>query len=118
MTTASTGNASFPSWTFDKHCNFMECNEVGSISISISDDASAVEDADLIVLGIQGPKKEKDETNGNNDIPATVLEGKTKELDEQFGGALTDLLNQHYKEFKHGGKASGTTPTLTIVANG
>ena len=76
--------------------------------------------ADLIVLGIQGPEKENDETNDNDDasIPAPVLVGKTKELDDKFGGGLTDLLNQHYKEFKHGGKANGTTPMLTIVANG
>lgn len=115
--------APFKTWTFDKSCDSMECNEVGSISISISDDASAVEDADLIVLGIQGPEKEEEKEgdekkDDDEDVPEPVLVGKAKELDEQFGGALTDLLSQNYKEFKHGAKASSTTPTLTIVANG
>ena len=113
--------APFKTWTFDKSCDSMECNEVGSISISISDDASAVEYADLIVLGIQGPEKEKEgdeKKDDDEDVPEPMLLGKAKELDEQFGGALTDLLSQNYNEFKHGAKASSTTPTLTIVANG
>mmetsp|Transcript_28650 Transcript_28650/g.43811 ORF Transcript_28650/g.43811 Transcript_28650/m.43811 type:complete len:628 (+) Transcript_28650:64-1947(+) len=112
--------APFKTWTFDKSCDSMECNEVGSISISISYDASAVE-SDLIVLGIQGPEKEKEgdeKKDDDEDVPEPMLLGKAKELDEQFGGALTDLLSQNYKEFKHGAKASSTTPTLTIVANG
>ncbi len=96
---------------------------VASISMSITDDVSSVDDSDLIVLGIHGPKKDDDDEeeetkDKDEEVPEPVLVGKAKDLDEEFGGALTNLMIENYKEFQHGAKANGATPLLTIVSSG
>ena len=54
----------------------------------------------------------------DEEVPEPVLVGKAKELDETMDGALTDLMMENFKEFKHGAKAGGTTPVVRIVSPG
>lgn len=122
---ASTTNEPFKTWTFDKSCDTMEFNDVAAASISVSTDASSVDDSDLIILGVYGPKKddtddedEDSKDDDDDDVPTPTLSGKAKELDESMDGALSDLLMEHFKDFKHGAKAGGTTPVVRIVSPG
>jgi len=115
----------FTTWTFDEACETMEFNDVASASVSVTDDVSTIDDSDLIILGIYGPAKDSDEEeeegeNGSDDgdAPEPTLVGKAKELDEQVGGALSELMIENYKVFKHGAKAGGKTPTLRVVSSG
>lgn len=110
----------FVTWTFDENCKEMEFSSVSSASISVSSDTSSAEDADLILVGIYGPKKEESEEEKKEDetVPKPILSGMAKELDEKYDGALTDVLMENYKEFQHGSKAGGTTPTLRLVSYG
>lgn len=114
---------SFETWTFDKPCDTMEFNVVSSASISISDDLSTIDDSDLVIVGIYGPKKDVEEEDDEDEdekddkeVPEPTLVGKAKELDEQFGGALTDLMMENFKAFKHGAAAGSATPVLRIYS--
>lgn len=112
--------APFKTWTFDKPCDTMEFNELSSISISISDDISTVDSSDLVVFGIYGPKKNgdddeddvDDEKNKDKTIPKPTLVGHLKKIDENSNGALTDLMMENHKEFKHGASVGTTTPVF------
>ncbi len=115
----------FATWTFDKACDTMEFNRIATASLNAIGDVSKLDDSDLIILGIYGPAKEEsdddkeEEEQGDDvDIPEPILSGKAKELDEELGGAITEVLMENYKDFKHGTKAGGSTPTLRIVSSG
>lgn len=112
--------AAFKTWTFDKACDTMDFNEVSSTSISLTDDISSIDDSDLIIFGIYGPSKDDEdddeEKKVDEEIPEPVLVGKAKALDEQFEGALTDLMMENYKAFKHGAAAGTATPVLRIFS--
>ena len=111
----------FTTWTFDEHCKEMEFSSVSSASMSISTDVSLADDADLVIVGVYGPKKNDEEEATKEDdtvVPEPTLSGMAKELDEKYGGALTDVMVENYKEFQHGAKAGGVTPTLRLVSEG
>lgn len=107
----------FPSWTFDQACQTMEFNRISASSMTLTSDASVIDDSDLVVVGIYGPPK-KDDDDDDKKVPEPTLSGKAKQLDEELGGALTEAMMENYKAFKHGGAADATTPTLRIVSSG
>lgn len=116
----------FATWTFDKHCDTMEFNRISSSSLTASGDVSKIDDSDLIILGVYGPpkkesedeKEEEEKEDDDTEVPEPTLTGKVKELDEELGGAITEVMIENYKDFKHGGKAGGSTPTLRIASTG
>lgn len=114
--------APFKTWTFDKACDTMEMSEVSEATISITDDLKSIDDSDLVIIGVYGPKKDEDEDEKEEDskdeeeMPEPVLVGKAKELDDLLEGALTDLMEENYKEFKHGAAAGTATPVLRIYS--
>lgn len=111
--------APFKTWTFDDACDTMEFNDVSSASISITDDLASTDDSDLVMFGIYGPEEKEDEEGEKGDdeeTPAPVLIGKAKEIDDLFEGALTDLLMENYKDFKHGSALGKVTPVLRIFS--
>jgi leucyl aminopeptidase len=77
---------------------------------------------DLVVVGVFAPKKEEkdnDDDKEEEDEEATVsLEGAAKELDEKLGGALSDIMLENAKNFKHGADAGSVTPTLRVYRDG
>jgi leucyl aminopeptidase len=113
---------SFTTWSFDKACKTMAWTELAPASLSFSTDTADWEEgADLVVVGVFAPKKdeEEDEDESKKDEEPTVeLTGGAKALDEKLGGALSDLMLENAKEFKHGATAGSTTPTLRIIAGG
>lgn len=119
---AEDGERPFKTWTFDDACDTMEFNRLISATMSVGGDLSTVDDSDLIVLGIYGPPKESDDDDNEEeksdkaDVPEPSLVGKVKELDEELGGALTEILMENYKAFQHGGKAGSTTPVVRLAS--
>ena len=112
----------FKTWTFDKACDTMEFNDVSSASITITDDLKTIDDSDLVIIGVYGPKKDEDdeddeeEKKDDEEIPKPTLTGKAKDLDDLLEGALTDLMEENYKAFKHGAAAGTATPVLRIFS--
>ncbi len=122
----------FNTWTFDKHCDSMSWSPPHDISLTAticggSDaapaSASSLDQADLIIVGVFAPAKadndegeeEDDEENGS----PIVFSGKSKELDEALGGALTELAAENIKAFQNGANAGKMTPVARIRdANG
>lgn len=95
-------------WTFDKPCLSMETNELHKAKLSVV--AKADLDADLVILGLFGPEESSSSSS------SSTLTGGVKDLDEQFGGALTDVIAENSKSFKDGSSVGSTTPTLRVVA--
>lgn len=123
LSMAENGERPFKTWTFDSACDTMEFNRLISASMTVGGDLSSVDESDFIVLGIYGPPKESnddeedDEENSDDDeVPQVTLAGKAKDLDEELGGALTEVLMENYKAFKHGGKAGSTTPVVRLAS--
>ena len=111
--------APFKTWTFDNACDEMEFNELSEATISITDDLSQLDDSDLVMFGIYGAEEKEDEENDKDDddaVPEPALVGEAKTIDEMFEGALTDLLMENYKAFKHGGSVGAVTPVLRIFS--
>jgi hypothetical protein len=114
--------APFKTWTFDKACDTMDFTELSSASIYITDDLATTDDSDLIMFGIYGPEKKEDEDDESEnkeegkEVSEPTLIGKAKEIDELFEGALTDLMMENYKEFKHGAALGKVTPVLRIFS--
>lgn len=113
---------SFTTWSFDEACKTMEWTELAPGSLSFSTDTTNWEEgADLVVVGVFAPKKdeEEDEDESKKDEEPTVeLTGGAKALDEKLEGALSDIMLENAKEFKHGATAGSTTPTLRIISGG
>ena len=117
----SMAEAPFTTWTFDEPCDTMEFNRITTASMDATGEMSVVDDSDLVVIGIYGPAKKEDEENEDekkDDVPEPELDGKAKDLDEELGGAITEIMMENYKAFKHGGSAGGTTPTLRLASSG
>ena len=107
----------FVTWTFDNACKEMGCNVIHSADISVTENATAIDESDLIIFGVFAAPNE-DKASDDTTVPDPVLSGKAKEYDETFGGALSDLMVENYKKFKHGAAAGTATPTLRIVTAG
>jgi len=114
--------APFKTWTFDKACDTMEFNDVSSASIAITDDLKTIDDSDLVIIGVYGPKKDENEDDdeevkkGDEEVAKPTLVGKAKDLDDLLEGALTDLMEENFKDFKHGASAGKATPVLRIFS--
>jgi hypothetical protein len=128
---------SFPTWSFDKPCGSMEWNDLVTATLSASTNTTSYQASDLVLIGVYPPPKkatttddektkgvdEEDEEEEEEGEEATIdkktpeiqLVGLAKQLDEQMGGALTELLVENHKSFKHGASAGSTTPTLRFV---
>jgi leucyl aminopeptidase len=123
MAEDSSDKQPFTTWTFDEHCKEMEFSSVSSASMAVSTDTGSVDDTDLVIIGVYGLKKKEEEEDEEKDdeeanVPEPILSGLAKELDEKYSGALTDIMMEQYKEFQHGAKAGGVTPTLRLVSEG
>ncbi len=120
LSMSSSDNAPFKTWTFDKHCDSMDFTEISSASISITDDLATTDDSDLVMIGVYGPEKKEDEEEeekgDDEEVPAPELVGKAKDIDGLLEGALTDLMMENYKEFKHGAALGKVTPVLRIFS--
>ena len=99
----------------------MEWNQLVETSLSVGTaDKAAVEDADLVMIGVYAPAKEDDdeEEDKEEEEPTVTLSGIAKEIDESLGGALTELMLDNAKAFKHGAAAGTTTPTARVISDG
>jgi hypothetical protein len=113
---------SFPTWSFDEPCRSMAWTELAPASLAsspYSDDWAS--DADIVFVGVFAPKKDEDADSSEEkkDEELTVeLSGAAKAMDEKLGGALSDFMKEHAKEFKNGAVAGTTTPSLRMLADG
>lgn len=99
----------------------MEWNEVVDTTLSVAAaDKSAVQDSDLIMVGVYAPAKDDDEDDDEEEKeeeePEVSLSGMAKEIDDSLGGALSELMKDNAKEFKHGAQAGSTTPTARVIS--
>jgi len=113
--------APFKTWSFDKACDTMEFNDVSSASIAITDDLKTIDNSDLVIIGVYGPKKDEEEDDDeakkeDEEVSQPTLVGKAKDLDDLLEGALTDLMEENFKDFKHGASAGKATPVLRIFS--
>mmetsp|Transcript_19087 Transcript_19087/g.28788 ORF Transcript_19087/g.28788 Transcript_19087/m.28788 type:complete len:628 (+) Transcript_19087:111-1994(+) len=113
----------FTTWTFDKHCETMEFNTVADVKLEFGESS---EDADLVVIGIYGPPKkdddddddeEKKDDDDDDTVPPVELTGMAKEFDDANNGWLTQILEDNYKDFKHGGAVGKLTPPLGVASS-
>ena len=74
------------------------------------------------MIGVYAPAKEDDDDEEEEDKeeeePTVSLSGIAKEIDDGLGGALTELMKDNAKAFKHGAEAGSTTPTARVIADG
>lgn len=113
------------SWTFDEPCDIMGMNSMPTTTLSFSDESKLEDDTDLIILGVFAPPesddKDDDSTSEKDEKDKTVepmLVGRVNELDEDFSGAITELMMDNYEAFKNGAKAGSLTPTLRSIIPG
>jgi leucyl aminopeptidase len=130
----SASNRPFVTWTFDTHCASMEWKTPPSVPLSAtsiaatssSSSVAVVQDADLIIVGVFAPptkdddnnNDEKDEDDKEEEIESIVFTGIAKQLDEELGGALSELANDNSKAFQNGSTAGSMTPALRIASTG
>lgn len=106
----------------------MEWNTSPSVALSASaaSSSSAVQDADLIIVGVFAPPAKDDDDDDSDEkedkeeeMEPIVFTGIAKRLDEELGGALTELAIENGKAFQNGGGAAGSmTPALRIATGG
>ena len=78
----------------------------------------------MIIVGVFAPAKDDDtkEEDENEEeetiVPPIVFSGKAKELDEELGGALSELAAENSKAFQNGSNAGKLTPVARIRDNG
>ena len=115
----------FPTWTYDKPCEIMEWTELASSTLTVTDSSDCLDEADLIIIGVTSPPSEKDGEDNEEESkekdetpPEPVLSGKVKELDDTLGGALTEIMTENYKAFKHGATVASLTPSARLVTPG
>eukprot|EP00559_Dactyliosolen_fragilissimus_P005112 CAMPEP_0184855614 /NCGR_PEP_ID=MMETSP0580-20130426/800_1 /TAXON_ID=1118495 /ORGANISM="Dactyliosolen fragilissimus" /LENGTH=532 /DNA_ID=CAMNT_0027350167 /DNA_START=144 /DNA_END=1742 /DNA_ORIENTATION=+ len=105
----------------------MECNKLSSATLSFSSEED-LEDADLIIFGIQAPPAPEEEEADNDDksdegvdkesVPEPLLSGVVQEIDDKVGGLIKDAMKENYKTFKNGAKAGEAMPTLRVLVPG
>lgn len=113
-------------WTFDESCDSMGINSMPTATISVADEPNLEEDTDLIIFGVFAPSERDNieddasisEKDGGAKAVEPVLVGKVKDLDEEFSGAIKDLMMDNYEAFKNGAKIGSVTPTLRFVTSG
>lgn len=104
----------------------MQWNQPPSVTLSASaaSSSSVVQNADLVIVGVFAPPvkddddtEEKDEDK-DEEVEPIVFTGFAKQLDEELGGALTELAIDNSKAFQNGGSAGSMTPALRIATAG
>lgn len=105
---------SFTTWTFDNACKDMEQNVLHKAEISVVADLATIDDSDLVIFGIFGSKSK---TNDKS-VPDPILSGTIKEWDDKYGAALSNLMTENYKSFKHGATVASASPILRIIPEG
>jgi len=119
---------SFPTWSFDKPCQSMEWTDMLTTKLTVAS-ADTFEAGDLVLVGVYAPAKNDDDESNDDDKkkeeeeeeeeePVIALSGMAAELDKRLGGALTEVMTDNHKAFKHGATAGSTTPTVRIVVDG
>ena len=101
---------SFPTWSYDKPCLSMEWSSVVEAELSVAEySKSAVDDSDLVLVGVMAPRKEEEdeEDEEGKDPEVAPLSGTALALDEQLGGALSEIMAENAKTFKNGAKMGG-----------
>ena len=114
-------NQSFETWSFDGPCTEMEWTELVSASLSVTADTNGWDDADLVIVGVFAPKQEDGDDDGDEkeeETSTVALSGGAKSLDEKLSGALSQIMLENAKEFKHGAEVGSSTATLRVVSNG
>jgi leucyl aminopeptidase len=98
----------------------MDWTPAPEVSLSVSSGEGAVDDADVVIIGVLAPKKdENDDDEEDKEIePIVFSDTSAKELDDALGGALTDLAAENSKAFMNGGSAGTMTPAMRIVSDG
>ena len=113
---------SFKTWSFDEPCTTMAWTEVSKATLTTADKVENWEEtADLVVVGVYAPKKDETEEADDkeeDEEPTVTLEGAAKSLDEKLGGALSNLMVENAKAFKHGADAGSMTPILRVFRDG
>ena len=116
---------SFPTWSYDKPCQTMEWTELVETTLSVAAaDKAAVEGSDLVMIGVYAPAKddeeddEEDDKEDDKEPPTIALTGMAADIDKDLGGALSELMADNDKDFKHGATAGSTTPTLRVIVDG
>lgn len=103
----------------------MQWNQSPSVTLSAStaSSSSAVQDADLVIVGVFAPPAKDDdndteekEEEDTEEVEPIVFTGFAKQLDEELGGALTELAIENSKAFQNGASAGSMTPALRIAA--
>ena len=115
-------NQSFETWSFDEPCTTMAWTELVPASLSVTADTNEWDEADLVIVGVFSPKNDdedgEDDEEKEEEAPTVVLSGGAESLDKKLGGALSQIMLESSKEFKHGAKAGSSTPTLRIFSEG
>ena len=106
---------SFPTWRFDEPCKSAEWTDLPEVTMAVTADSAAVDDSDLVLIGVYGPEESDDSATEEAESPPIVLTGAAKEIDEKLGGALTEIAEENSKAFKAGGAPGATTPTLRVA---
>jgi len=99
----------------------MEWTEISKVTLTASEVTDKwAEQGDLVVVGVYALKKddETDEDKKEEEEPTVSLEGAAKSLDEKLGGALSNLMLENAKAFKHGAEAGSMTPVLRMYSDG
>ena len=105
----------------DKHCTTMDWTPSHEASLTAVSADGAVDDADLVIVGVFAPPKDEDaedDTDEEKEIDPIVFTGKAKELDDALGGALTEVAAENSKAFQNGGSAGSVTPATRFTMGG
>lgn len=104
---------SFPSWSFDHACQFMEWNELVDIRLSVNSNSDSIEASDFMVVGVLGTPG--GDPPDKSSATTASLQGIGKTIDDNLGGALTELMDEQTATFKNGAKIGCVTSSVRIV---
>lgn len=98
----------------------MDWSPVLDVPLIVEEYSKAtVDDSDLVIIGVTAPSKsDEGEDDEDKDPEVAALTGTALSLDEQLGGALTEILTENVKTFKNGAKMGGASPVVRVVSPG
>ncbi|KAL9180724.1 hypothetical protein ACHAXT_011177 [Thalassiosira profunda] len=112
----------FETWTFDRHCGTMDWSPAPEAALSAAVADGAIDDADLVIVGVFAPPKDEDAKDDDEEekeeVAPIAFTGKAKELDDSLGGALSELAAENAKAFQNGGAAGTATPAMRVASPG